>query len=252
MTNEKELQIGEVFPINEKLAGIVPMATPAEQKALTANIMENGLNEPVVLWLNEIVDGRCRQLACKLAGVAVRAIELGDELTEEEVVRWVKGANTRRNLTMAQKIMVASKESMKEGSNTLSDIAKSWAISRRILAMANYISKARPEFVEPLLNGLTVPIINAKGKHTQTNKITAIHAYIKREEENVTEVPSHEWSANDNIYTQAGRDWFYEFIKETGTTNVKVMMELVVRANDKFKDDNTVIPHSHVVKLVNA
>ena len=240
---EKELKIGEVFPINEKLAGIVPMAIPTEQKALTANIMENGLNEPVVLWRNEIVDGRCRQLACKAAGIAVRAIELDG---------WVKGANTRRNLTMAQKIMVASKESLREGSKSLDYIAKSWAIGRRSLTMANYMSKARPEFIEPLLNGLTVPIIDAKGKHTQTNKITAIYTYIKREEEDVTEVPSHEWSANDHILTQAGRDWFYGFIKETGTTHVKVMMELVVRANDKFKDDNPVIPRSHVVKLVHA
>jgi hypothetical protein len=239
MRNEQKLKIGEVFPINEKIAGIVPMASSAEQKALTANIMENGLNEPVILWLNEIVDGRCRQLACKAAGVAVRAIKLDDERTEEEVISWVKGANTRRNLTMAQKIMVASKESLKEGSKSLTDIAISWAIGRRILTMANYISKARPEFIEPLLNGQTVHIIDAKGNQAQTNKISAIYAHIKREVEDVTEVPSHEWSANDNIHTQAGRDWFYEFIKETGTTNVKVMMELVVRANDKFKDDNT-------------
>lgn len=245
MINEKELKIGEVFPINEKLAGIVPMATSTEQKALTANIMENGLNEPVVLWRNEIVDGRCRQLACKLAGVAVRAIELGNELTEEDVLIWVKGANTRRNLTMAQKIMVASKESFNEGSKSLDYIAESWAIGRRSLTMANYISKARPKFIEPLLNGLTVPIIDAKGKHKQTNKITAIYHHIKREEEDVTEVPSYEWCADDHIRTQAGRDWFYDFIKETATTNVKVMMELVVRANDKFKDDNSDQYHTH-------
>lgn len=234
-----ELKIGEVFPINEKLAGIVPMATPAEQEALTANIMENGLNEPVVLWLNEIIDGRCRQLACKVAGVAVRAIDLGDELTEEEVVEWVKGANTRRNLTMAQKIMVASKESFKEGSNTLSDIAKSWAISRRSLTYANYISKARPEFVEPLLNGLTVPIIDAKGKHTQTNKITAIHAYIKREEEGVTPTDTHTWTADLNINTQAGKDYFFEFIKETNAKDVRLFEPIAYWINEKFKAEES-------------
>jgi hypothetical protein len=234
MTNKKELKIGEVFPINEKLAGIVPMATPAEQEALTANIMENGLNEPIVLWLNEIVDGRCRQLACTAAGVAVRAIDLDDKLTEEEVVRLIKGANTRRNLTMAQKIMVASKESLKEGSKSLTDIAKSWAISRRILTMANYMSKARPEFIEPLLNGSTVPIINAKGKHTQTNKITAIHAYIKREEEDVTPTDTHTWSANLYINTQAGKDFFFEFIRETNTSDVRVFEPIAYWINDNF------------------
>jgi ParB-like chromosome segregation protein Spo0J len=235
MKDIKELKIGEVFPINEKLAGIVPMASSSEQKALTANIMENGLNEPVVLWLNEIVDGRCRQLACKLAGVAIRAIELDDELTEEEVVQWVKGANTRRNLTMAQKVMVASKESLKEGSKSLTVIAKSWAIGRRILTMANYMSKARPEFIEPLLNGLTVPIIDAKGKHTQTNRITAIHAYIKREEEDVTPTGTHTWTADMHIKTQAGKDYFFEFIKETNAKDVRLFEPIAYWINERFK-----------------
>lgn len=235
----KELEIGEVFPINEKLAGIVPMAIPAEQEALAISIKERGLDVPVVLYKGEICDGRCRQAACRAAGVAVRATELDDELTEEEVALWVKVANTRRNLTMAQKIMVASKESLKEGSKSLTDIAKSWAISRRILAMANYISKVRPEFVEPLFNGLTVPIVDAKGNHIRTNKISAIHAHIKREEEDVTEAPSYAWNADSYIHSQLAKDWFYEFIKETGTTNVSVLMELANRANDKFKDEST-------------
>jgi hypothetical protein len=239
MKNEKELKIGEVFPINEKLAGIVPMATSAEQEALTANIIENGLNEPVVLWRNEIVDGRCRQLACKLAGVVIRAIELDDELTEEEVVRWVKGANTRRNLTMAQKIMVASKESLKEGSRTLTDIAKSWAIGRRILTMANYISKAKPEFIEPLLNGLTVPIINDKGKHTQTNKITAIYAYIKRKDEGITPTDTHTWTADLHINTQAGKDYFFEFIKETNAKDVRLFEPVAYWINERFKAEES-------------
>jgi len=239
MNNEKKLKIGEVFPINEKLAGIVPMAIPKEQEALTINIKKNGLNEPVVLWLDEIVDGRCRQLACKVAGVAVRAINLGDELTEEEVVQWVKGANTRRNLTMAQKIMVASKESLTEGSRSLDDIAKSWAIGRRSLTMANYISKARPEFVEPLLNGLTVPIINAKGKHTQTNKITAIYAYIKRVKEGVIPTDTHTWTADMHINTQAGKDYFFEFIRETNAKDVRLYEPIAYWINKRFKAEES-------------
>ncbi len=232
---KKELKVGETFPVNEKLAGIVPMAIPAEQEALTRDIMENGLKDPVVLWQGKIVDGRCRQLACTLAGVAVRAIDLGDELTEEEVARWVKGANTRRNLTMAQKIMVASKESLKEGSKSLTDIAKSWAIGRRILTMANYMSKARPEFIEPLLNGLTVPIIDAKGNHTQTNKISAIHAYIKREKEGVIPKETHTWSADMHIKTQAGKDYFFEFIRETNATDVRLFEPIAHWINYNFK-----------------
>lgn len=239
MINEKELKIGEVFPINEKLAGIVPMAIPVEQEALTANIEENGLREPVVLWRGDIVDGRCRQKSCMVAGVAVRAVDLGDELTEEEVVQWVKGANTRRNLTMAQKIMVASKESLREGSKSLDYIAKSWAVGRRSLTMANYISKARPEFIEPLLNGLTVSIIDAKNRHAQTNKITAIYNYIKREEEDVTPTNTHTWSVDAHINTQAGKDYFFEFIGETNTTDVRLFEPIAYWINDRFKAEES-------------
>ena len=238
MTDEKELKIGEVFPINEKLAGIVPMAIPVEQEALTANIKENGLREPVVLWKGEIVDGRCRQKSCTLAYIAVRARHLDDDLTEEEVVQWVKGANTRRNLTMAQKIMVASKESSREDSKPLDYIAKSWAIGRRSLTMANYISKARPEFIEPLLNGLTVSIIDAKNRHAQTNKITAIYNHIKREKD-ITPTETHTWTAEMHIDTQAGKDFFFEFISETNTTDVRVFEPIAYWINERFKAEES-------------
>jgi len=232
----KELKIGESFPINDKLAGIVPMATPTEQEALTKSIMENGLKEPIVLWRGEVVDGRCRSKACLLAEVPIRARDLDDELTEEEVAVFVKSVNTRRNLTMAQKIMVASKEYLKQGSKSLDDVAKSWGISRRILASANYISKKRPDFVEPLFNGLTVDIIDVKGNATKTNKISAVQAYIKRTEESCKEEPTYKWNADIYIKTQAGKDWFYSFIKRNGITKVEVLMELAERANEKFKE----------------
>lgn len=252
MRIQKVLEIGKTFPVNDKLAGLVPLPVEAEQEALAQDIFENGLREPVVLWKGEIVDGRSRQNACILMSVPVCAIDLDDELEEKDVATYVKSVNTRRNLTLGQKIMAASKQHSEVGSKSLDVIAKSWGISKSILIRANYIAKKRPEFIEPLFNGKTVQIVDAKGNQVLTNKISAIHAHIRREEEDVTEEASYKWSADSHISTQAGLDWFYEFIKETGTTHVKVMMELVVRANDKFKDDNTVIPHSHVVKLVNA
>lgn len=234
----KEMPVGQGFPINQKLAGLVPMAVPSEQESLTLSIAENGLQDPVILWRGEIVDGRCRQKACITLGIPVRAKDLDDDRQEDDIATYVKTVNTRRNLTVAQKIMVASKESCKTGSRSVGDIAKSWGVSRAILTMANFISRKRPEFVEPLFNGLTVPIVDAKGNDTVTNKISAIHAHIRREEEEVTEEDTHDWCANDHIRTQAGKDWFYDFVKETGTTNVKVMMELAARANTKFVNSN--------------
>ena len=232
----KELRVGESFHIDEELAGIVPMAVPSEQEALTTNIMENGLKEPVVLYLGKVVDGRCRIKACLAAGVAIRARDLDDQLTREEVAVYVKSVNTRRNLSTAQKIMVASKESLSPGSASMTDIAKSWAISRGILGMANYVSKHEPDFIEPLFNGLTVDIIDAKGNKATTNKISAIYAYVKRENEDVDEAPSYNWNANSHINTQIGKDWFYDFKEKNNVTNINVLMELAERANDKFKE----------------
>ena len=70
------LEVGEKFPINEEMAGIVPMASDKEQIALTDDIAANGLREPVVLWRKEIVDGRCRQKACNIAQRPIMAIQL--------------------------------------------------------------------------------------------------------------------------------------------------------------------------------
>ena len=105
------LEVGEKFPINEEMAGIVPMASDKEQIALNDDIAANGLREPVVLWRKEIVDGRCRQKACIIAQRPIMAKELDDSLTEDEVRIFVKSVNTRRNLTATQKIISACKDS---------------------------------------------------------------------------------------------------------------------------------------------
>ena len=231
----KELRVGDVFPINEELAGIVPMASAPEQAALTDDILNNGLKEPVVLYRGEVVDGRCRQIACKLSGVPVRAKDLDDSLTEAEVRIFVKSVNTRRNLTMCQKIMVASKESRKPESKSLQGIADAWGISKSILIRANYIAKHKPEFVEPLFNGLTVTIKNKDGVTVDTNKISAIHAFIKREEESVVKTDTHTWTADLHINTQEGKDFFFEFINEHNIKSAHVWEPIAFWINSRFK-----------------
>jgi hypothetical protein len=244
MRTQKVLEIGKTFPVNDKLAGLVPLPVKAEQEALAQDIFANGLREPVVLWKGEIVDGRSRQNACVLMNVAVCAIDLDDELEEKDVATYVKSVNTRRNLTLGQKIMAASKQHSEVGSKSLDVIAKSWGISKSILIRANYIAKKRPEFIEPLFNGKTVQIVDAKGNQVLTNKISAIYAHIRREEEDVTEAPSYEWSANSHIHTQRGKDWYFEVVTETGTKNMRVLMELADLANYKFENNNTPVPLS--------
>ncbi len=191
----KQLKPGQAFEVNEELAGIVPMANMAEQAALTEDIRENGLREAVLLWRNKIVDGRCRQKACLATNTPVRAKDLNDDLTEEDVMVVVKSLNTRRNLSPTQKLISACKETFNpKNSKSVKELALAWGISGTLLKNARYIYTERPEFIDPLFNGNSVTIVGSNGKETQINKISAIYAYLKRLEENATRNDDHGWN----------------------------------------------------------
>jgi hypothetical protein len=226
------LPVGESLPINHALAGLVPMASEAEQASLTADIKINGLREPVVLWRGEIVDGRCRQKACLLADKAIMAKSLDDDLSEADVRIFVKSINTRRNLTMTQKIMSACKDSFRPESPSVVAIAKSWGIGRDILNNARYLYKHNPEVIEPLFNGHSIEITDTNGKTITTNKVSAVYAYSRRIMESVVNDDTFGWKEDSYISTQAGKDWYYSTVATI--TDMHTRMLIAELANYKF------------------
>lgn len=234
MQNIMLLKVGETLPINQALAGLVPMASEAEQASLTADIKTNGLREPVVLWKGEIIDGRCRQLACTIAEKPIMAKELDESLTEDEVRIFVKSVNTRRNLTMTQKIISACKESLRPESASVLSIAKAWGIGKAILNNARYLAKNHPETIEPLFNGSSIEIIDANGAVIVTNKISAIYSAKKREASAIKADVTHGWKEDTFINTQAGKDWYY--MNVSNVTDIGTRMLIAELANYKFKE----------------
>lgn len=235
METKVRLKADGPFKVNEKLAGLVPMATAEEQAALTADIRANQQRDPIILWNKEVIDGRCRQQALVLLGYNILYKELDDNLTEDEVKVFVKSVNTRRNLTMTQKTMSACRQSLSPDAAAVGKIAESWGISKKLLDNARYIAKQRPEFVEPLFNGTTVTIVNPKGQEVVSTKITAIYAYLKRMEEQATENNDHAWEANSYIKTQAGKEWYYEQLKDISDIgSTRTQMLIAELANYKF------------------
>jgi ParB-like chromosome segregation protein Spo0J len=88
------------------VADIFPLMSETEFAALKADIVANGLQEPVWLWHGKILDGRHRHRACRELGLAhpIRAY------TEGDPVRFVLSKNYfRRHLTPSQLAMVVTK-----------------------------------------------------------------------------------------------------------------------------------------------
>lgn len=223
------------FPVNEELAGLVPMATDVEQAVLTADIEENEQRDPIILWQGKVVDGRCRQKALTTLGKHILYRELASTLSEDEVRIFVKSVNTRRNLTQTQKIMSACRESLKPTSKSIVKVAKSWGIGEQTLKMARYIAKERPQYVQPLFDGEAITIVNKNGVEILSNKVTAIYASIKRIDEMVKEDTEYAWKEDAYIQTQAGKEWYYEQIKLIDVVgSVKTQMLVAELANYKF------------------
>lgn len=172
----------KTYPINE-LANIVAMANEAEQLALTKDIANNGQEDPIVLWRGEIVDGRCRQLACISLDLELKTRELADNLSRDEVAAIVKSLNTRRNLTTTQKVVSAYKQQLRTGEiNTT--IAEQWAISLGSLKNCKYLAAKQPELIEPLFSGKSVKVYSTtQQKEITTNRINTI-AKILRDNKN--------------------------------------------------------------------
>ncbi|TCM56170.1 N6-adenosine-specific RNA methylase IME4 [Rhizobium sp. PP-F2F-G48] len=88
------------------LAGLFPLFSEPDLQALAADIAANGQREPIWLLDGQILDGRNRFAACKIAGVAprLRVFDGGDPL------EFVLSLNLhRRHLSESQRAMVAAK-----------------------------------------------------------------------------------------------------------------------------------------------
>jgi len=242
MTDEKiRLKNEGPFEVNEKLAGLVPMAIPAEQEALTQDILENEQTDAIILWRGRVVDGRCRQQALVTLGKHIMYKELDSELTEQEVAIFVKSVNTRRSLTLTQKAMSAARSKLL-GTDTRANltIAKSWAVGKDMFQNAKYIWETREDLAKDLFDGKGVNIVDAKGNATTSTKVMAVYAHLKRVAEQVATIDEgYGWDANSYIETQVGKDWFYKTIAEvkgdSSSTN-KLIAEL---ANFKFIKEST-------------
>lgn len=219
------------------LANIVAMANEREQQALTEDIRKHGQKEPAVLWKGQLVDGRCRQLACITLDIDLITRKLDDNLTEDEVVKVVKSLNTRRNLTETQKLASAYYAQINTGSSN-KEVAADWAVSLRSYQNFKYIAQHRPELVLPLFNGDSVAVTDPdKGYKVTTNKINTLARIVKRSQEvgrvqivSAMEVEARQYSVDSVIATEIGRAEHRDLVKAFQSSSSKEQMFSVMAA----------------------
>jgi hypothetical protein len=128
-------------------ADLFPMMDSAELEALTADIAENGLRQPIVRYQGLILDGRNRLLACEKAGVEPTFTD--HEGDDASALALVISLNVqRRDMTPAKRALVAARtwlanghqkpgpKSIQSVPNSLDSLAKQFKASKTTISQA--------------------------------------------------------------------------------------------------------------------
>lgn len=139
-----------------------PMMSDIEMQELCDDIKIKGLQQPVVVQGDVLLDGRNRMTACQRVGVAIRTAEYeGDD-----PAGFIISTNKRRNLTDDQRTMVAArianlpkhsnqffKDTPNGGTISQAAAAASQDVSVRQVQRAKAILDASPEIAERVAQG---------------------------------------------------------------------------------------------------
>ena len=148
MTTNNDL--GAVHPV----ADLFPLLAGDELQQLAEDIRRNGLHQPIVRDAHGvIIDGRNRLLACHIAGVAPRFVDLP---AGADPVAYILSANiARRHLSQGQRAMVVAKaqEFSPGKSQRKGQVAKAAGLSGPLLSRAITVLEYAPPLADPVLTG---------------------------------------------------------------------------------------------------
>jgi ParB-like chromosome segregation protein Spo0J len=163
------LGAGEPIPFHP-FANIFPMVSEDELRTLADDIKQHGLLDPITTLSGEILDGRCRSLACRMAGVKPTFVEyIGDD-----PLGLVLSKNARRRqLDDSQRAMVAAKlADLPVGANQHSEglpigrAAKLLNVGERSVGRAREVLRlGPPELVRAVESGNLPVSVAAKQCH---------------------------------------------------------------------------------------
>ena len=105
---EPDSDTGDIYLPFHEATSLFPDMTPEEFAALKSDIAVHGLRQPILVFRNQVIDGRQRLRACKELGLAPHYITVN--VTEKTVTGYIVSMNLkRRHLNESQRAMVASR-----------------------------------------------------------------------------------------------------------------------------------------------
>lgn len=155
------------LPVHEA-ASIFPDMTSVEFDELKADIKKNGLRLPILVFRNQIIDGRQRVRACKALGIAPRYQAVHQ--AQKSIPEYIISMNLkRRHLNDSQRAMIANslaKLGRGKSMNTAQAVTQAQA-AQMLNVSVDSIQRARlvetngvPELVNAVQNGV-IDVTNA-------------------------------------------------------------------------------------------
>lgn len=230
----------QVHPV----ANIVPMATELEQEALKLSIKKNGQLDPIILFREKIVDGRCRALACQDLKIDVLVERLPHKTSISELKAIAMSKNTRRNLTASQKAISAVRAYKDESnSETQETIILTWGTDKNSFFAALWVQSRQPIYNEILEKGESVKLQTISGVWITTKSIQKVAQELKRIEEKMKKKQrDYSLDLNSAIITEEAKSVHKSFIdslEETedgnGFKKESVMLNFIPFANNSVE-----------------
>ena len=142
-------------------ANFLPDATDEEYRNIKDDIADNGLQVPILLFNNMVLDGRTRLRCCMELGIEPKFEFFRG--TDAEALRYVQSLNIfRRHLTPAQKAAAGrciAEELVRQTGMTVKEAtaqaAKATGASVSSINRVKTIHEDKPELAEKVLNGET-------------------------------------------------------------------------------------------------
>jgi ParB-like chromosome segregation protein Spo0J len=186
----------EEFPPHPA-ASLFPLMNDAELAELAADIKANGQREPVIIYQGQVLDGRNRIAACKLAGVEPRARMVNDYTIKGLPIAFVISCNLhRRHLTAEQKRQVIAAALKADPTRSNRQVAEKVGVHHATVASVREEEERRGQIIHVETTTDTKGRRQPAKKKT-TQRAAAIAAEHAKESE-VAEVPQADDQPNDD------------------------------------------------------